>query len=64
MKLTENQITGIRAGLADIAQGCITINKTLAMAGIPESAKRPTELHDAHVQAWERHNANMEQLEA
>lgn len=64
MQFTENQINGLKAGLSDIIQGCITLNKTLTMIRIPESAKFPegketiehaVALHDAHVRVHQEH---------
>lgn len=39
--LSEAQIAGIKAGLASIAQGCVTLIKVLSMAEIPEDDKYP-----------------------
>lgn len=57
--LSNEQINGLKAGIQDIMQGLLTVNKVLTMVQVPESAKYPdgrTELHDAHVQAFKRHH--------
>ena len=63
MQFTENQIDGIKAGISDIMQGCMTLNKVLTMMQIPEESKypngRPTVIHDSHVQCYERFKASL-----
>jgi hypothetical protein len=39
--VNQNQLNGIRAGLAEIMQGCMTLNRVLTMIQIPESDKYP-----------------------
>ena len=39
--LSDEMLAGIKAGLNDIMQGCMTINKVITMYGIPESHKYP-----------------------
>ena len=51
IQFTENQISGLKAGINDIMQGLLTLNKVLAMNQIPESAKYANgrlALHDSH----------------
>ena len=56
--VNQNQLDGIKAGIAEIMQGCMTLNKVLTMIQIPESSKYPEgrlELHDSHVKAFNPH---------
>jgi hypothetical protein len=41
IKFTENQINGLKAGLNQIAQGCLTLIKVLSMSQIPHTDKFP-----------------------
>ena len=41
VQLNENQINGLKAGLNEIAQGCVTLIKVLTMSQIPEKDKYP-----------------------
>jgi hypothetical protein len=41
IQLTGSQITGLKTGLNEIAQGCITLIKVLSMIQIPEKDKYP-----------------------
>ena len=55
--VNQTQLDGIKAGIAEIMQGCMTLNKVLTMIQIPESSKYPEgrpELHDSHVEAFNR----------
>ena len=41
MQFSENQINGLKAGLGQIAQGCVTLIKVLSMSQVPERDKYP-----------------------
>lgn len=41
MQFNENQINGLKAGLSQVAQGCLTLIKVLTMSQIPETEKYP-----------------------
>ena len=41
MQFSENQINGLKAGLGQIAQGCVTLIKVLSMSQVPETDKYP-----------------------
>jgi hypothetical protein len=62
VNLSNEQISGLKAGIQDVMQGLLTMNKVLTMIQAPESAKFPegrTELHDCTrrcVQAPPRHS--------
>jgi hypothetical protein len=57
--LSNSKIEGLKAGISDIMQGLVTLNKVLTMIQVPESAKYPdgrSQLHDSHVEAFKRHH--------
>jgi hypothetical protein len=57
--LSNSKIEGLKAGISDIMQGLVTLNKVLTMIQVPESAKYPdgrSQLHDSHVEAYKRHH--------
>ncbi len=41
IQFTDNQINGLKAGLNQIAQGCVTLIKVLSMSQIPHADKFP-----------------------
>ena len=41
MQFSKNQINGLKAGLGQIAQGCVTLIKVLSMSQVPERDKYP-----------------------
>jgi len=47
--LSDEMLAGIKAGLNDIMQGCMTINKVITMYQIPESQKWPDGRPDKEV---------------
>jgi uncharacterized protein YwlG (UPF0340 family) len=51
--MNQSNLNEIKAGIAQIMQGCMTLNRALTMSQVP----KPVVLHDAHVQAYNRHNA-------
>ena len=48
--VSQSHIDDIKAGLAQIMQGCMTLNRALTMMQVP----KPPVLHDAHVQEYYR----------
>jgi hypothetical protein len=55
--LSNEQIDGLKAGIQDVMQGLLTLNKVLTMIQVSESAKYPggrPEIYDAHVEAFNR----------
>jgi hypothetical protein len=57
--LSNEHINGLKAGIQDVMQGLMTLNKVLTMIQVPESAKWPDgrpQLHDSHVEAYKRHH--------
>jgi hypothetical protein len=59
VNLSNEQINGLKAGIQDVMQGLMTLNKVLTMIQLPESAKYPegrSQLHDSHVEAYKRHH--------
>jgi len=53
VNVIQSNLNDIKAGLARIMQGCMTLNRALTMMQVP----KPVIQHDAHVQAYYRFNA-------